>query len=305
MKLKRLISALLLLAMLLSCLPLGVSATDDENSFYFSAETSKTLVVSPQKIPYSDDQTITEALTAAGIKLTIDSGSSFVTAINGVSGKYLYCGDFSAEQGLALPAGSVHYLFFTEDLTAALTDGRKALMRAMADYLAEDPDVQNAAKTPYQAASAAYPGISDADAQRCADAITTAIAEYRASLTGGYEITFSGYTDGNYEVYAENKFGKRFTDTGHPGVLTLPMGDGYTFCIRQGIRQVSGTLNVSGPATIQAALPPRMTGSTKRRSRSPPKAAMISRRWPVRSVTTQWRSSFQTFSPAICTPISS
>ena len=51
MKLKRIISALLLLALLLSCLPLGVSATDDENSFYFSAETSKTLVVSPQKIP--------------------------------------------------------------------------------------------------------------------------------------------------------------------------------------------------------------------------------------------------------------
>lgn len=118
MKLKRLISALLLFAMLLSCLPLGVSATMTRIVFIFSAETSKTLVVSPQKIPYSDDQTITEALTAAGIKLTIDSGSSFVTAINGVSGKYLYCGDFSAEQGLALPAGSVHYLFFTEDLTA-------------------------------------------------------------------------------------------------------------------------------------------------------------------------------------------
>ena len=67
MKLNRIISALLLLALLLSCLPLGVSATDDENSFYFSAETSKTLVVSPQKIPYSDDQTIAEALTAAGI----------------------------------------------------------------------------------------------------------------------------------------------------------------------------------------------------------------------------------------------
>ena len=37
MKLNRIISALLLLALLLSCLPLGVSATDDENSFYFSA----------------------------------------------------------------------------------------------------------------------------------------------------------------------------------------------------------------------------------------------------------------------------
>lgn len=168
MKLKRLILRIALICNAPLLPPARrASAADDENSFYFSAETSKTLVVSPQKIPYSDDQTITEALTAAGIKLTIDSGSSFVTAINGVSGKYLYCGDFSAEQGLALPAGSVHYLFFTEDLTAALTDGRKALMRAMADYLAEDPDVQNAAKTPYQAASAAYPGISDADAQRC------------------------------------------------------------------------------------------------------------------------------------------
>ena len=42
MKLKRITAALLLLAMLLSCLPLGVSATDDENSFYFSAETFET-----------------------------------------------------------------------------------------------------------------------------------------------------------------------------------------------------------------------------------------------------------------------
>ena len=90
MKLKRLISALLLLAMLLSCLPLGVSATDDENSFYFSAETSKTLVVSPQKIPYSDGQTISEALADAGISLTFDGGSGFVTAIQGVESEYTY-----------------------------------------------------------------------------------------------------------------------------------------------------------------------------------------------------------------------
>ena len=53
MKLKRLISALLLFAMLLSCLPFTAMAVDGENYFYFSAETSETLVVSPQKIPYS------------------------------------------------------------------------------------------------------------------------------------------------------------------------------------------------------------------------------------------------------------
>ena len=79
MKLKRLISALLLLAMLLSCLPFTALAVDGENYFYFSAETTETLVVSPQKIPYSDGQTIAEALETAGISLTFDSGSGFVS----------------------------------------------------------------------------------------------------------------------------------------------------------------------------------------------------------------------------------
>ena len=88
MKLKRITAALLLLAMLFSCLPLGVSATDDENSFYFSEETSKTLVVSPQKIPYSADQTITDALTTAGIQLTFDPGSGFVSTIQGVESEF-------------------------------------------------------------------------------------------------------------------------------------------------------------------------------------------------------------------------
>ena len=82
MKLKRITAALLLLAMLLSCLPLSVLAVDGENYFYFSAETSETLVVSPRKIPYSDGQTISEALADAGISLTFDGGSGFVTAIH-------------------------------------------------------------------------------------------------------------------------------------------------------------------------------------------------------------------------------
>ena len=89
MKLKRIISALLLLAMLLSCLPFTALAVEGENYFYFSAETTETLVVSPQKIPYSDGQTIAEALETAGISLTFDSGSGFVSAIQGVESEYL------------------------------------------------------------------------------------------------------------------------------------------------------------------------------------------------------------------------
>ena len=261
MKLKRLISALLLFAMLLSCLPFSALAADDEDYFYFSAETSSEILIYPKKVSYADDQTVLDALLAAG---DVTVGSGYVTAIKNTAGQsvsasYLYCSDAAGDALLSeLPASAIQYLHFSEyrdDRTCEMTSGRMALMRVMADYLGEDADVQNAAKTQYQAACAQYSDISSADAQRCADAITAAIAEYRATLTDGYEITFSGYTDGYYEVYAENKFGKRFTDTDRPGILKLPMGDGYTFCIRQGIRQVSGTLNVSGPATIQAALP--------------------------------------------------
>ena len=131
MKLKRLISALLLLAMLLSCLPLSVLAVDGENFFYFSAETAETLVVSPQKIPYSDGQTIAEALETAGVALTFDGSSGFVTAINGVSGNYVYRGDFPEQGSLISAANSVKYLFFSEDTGAVLGAGRKALMRPM------------------------------------------------------------------------------------------------------------------------------------------------------------------------------
>ena len=83
MKLKRITAALLLLAMLLSCLPFTAMAVEGENDFYFSAETSEALLVSPRKIPYSDGQTISEALADAGISLTFDGGSGFVSAIQG------------------------------------------------------------------------------------------------------------------------------------------------------------------------------------------------------------------------------
>ena len=47
---KRFVSILLLLALLLGCLPLGVLAADGEGYFYFSAE-SDGLIVAPMKVP--------------------------------------------------------------------------------------------------------------------------------------------------------------------------------------------------------------------------------------------------------------
>ena len=139
MKLKRLISALLLLAMLLSCLPLSVLAVDGENYFYFSAETSETLVVPPQKIPYSADQTITDALTTAGIQLTFDPGSGFVSAINDVSGNYVYRGDFSQQESLTSAATMVNSAgdYVVSFIVARFADGKDWLQKQLQKQKAE------------------------------------------------------------------------------------------------------------------------------------------------------------------------
>ena len=124
MKLKRLISALLLFAMLLSCLPLTALAVetgtpdvgdvpipdntavmDTDNStelvtladsedasvekfFYFSAETENMLIAAPRKVPFSDGQTILDALLADGILL--DFTDDYLAAVENVDGNYTW-----------------------------------------------------------------------------------------------------------------------------------------------------------------------------------------------------------------------
>ena len=125
MKLKRMTAALLLLAMLLSCLPLSVLAADaeqveaentvdaapaedakvedtaagalpaaqsadGENFFYFSAEAEGKLLIAPVKISYQDGQTIWQALNASQYRFEMDGGDGFVTTIENVTGNYRY-----------------------------------------------------------------------------------------------------------------------------------------------------------------------------------------------------------------------
>ena len=248
MKLKRLISALLLFAMLLSCLPFTATAVDGENYFYFSAETSETLVVSPQKIPYSADQTITEALTNAGIALTFDD-NRFVTAIQGTFGNYLYFGDFSSSTSMLVPANSVHFLFFTEDREASLAAGRMALMQSMADYLEEAADVKNAAADAYQAALAAYPCISDGDAATHATRLKSAIEDYKTALSTTFDVTVT-VSEANCSVTAINEYGLEFSTDGDR--LSLPRGI-YTIQARAENR-IASCEKVAVPGTDNVTL---------------------------------------------------
>lgn len=255
MKLKRLISALLLLAMLLSCLPLGVLAADGKNDFYFSAETSETLVVSPRKIPYSDGQTIAEALETAGISLTFDSGSGFVSAIQGVESEYTYA-SVPAERSLADSAADVSYFaFYGADGDGEIGAGRQGLMRVLADCAGEEADVRAAVQGCYTEALAAYCGISDTDAEVRAAELAKAIQDYKSSLSGETcAVTVSASEDGCV-ITAENEYGRVFS--AENGVLQLPVGQKYTITARKNNREASVTREITAATEVTGLTLPK------------------------------------------------
>lgn len=292
MKLKRMTAALLLLAMLLSCLPLGVLAADAEpveaegtvdaapaentaagvtteepveeaaistqavnasGYFYFSAETANKLLIAPTRIAFTDGQTIRQALNASKYSFTTNGSNQFITAIEGVNGNYTYG---STPDGVSIDsaANTVTHFRFREASNSTPSSGLQTLMQVMADYLEEAADVQNAAADEYQAAVSGYLGVTSERAQSYAAAITAKINAYKAGQNTQYTVTFSGYSGSSYTVSATNDYGKQFTDANHTGTLQLP-ADGYTFYVRQGNRMVSGKITVSGAMTVSASLP--------------------------------------------------
>ena len=292
MKLKRMTAALLLLAMLLSCLPLGVLAADAElveaeetvdtvpagntdaevtteepveeaaistqavnasGYFYFSAETANKLLIAPVRIAFTDGQTIRQALNASKYSFTTNGSNQFITAIEGVNGNYTYG---STPDGVSIDsaANTVTHFRFSEASNSTPSSGLQTLMQVMADYLEEAADVQNAAADEYQAAVSGYLGVTSESAQSHAAAITAKINAYKAGQNTQYTVTFSGYSGSSYAVSATNDYGKQFADANHTGTLQLP-ADGYTFYVRQGNRMVSGKITVSGAMTVNASLP--------------------------------------------------
>ena len=292
MKLKRMTAALLLLAMLLSCLPLSVLAADAEpveaeetvdtvpaedtgteeiaeepveeaaistqavnanNYFYFSAETANKLLIAPTRIAFTDGQTIRQALYASQYNFVESNSSGFITTIEGVNGNYIY-GSTPSDVSIDSAANTVTHFRFSEASNSTPSSGLQTLMQVMADYLTEDTDVQNAAAEEYQTALNGYLGVASETAQSYAAAITAKINAYKAGQNTTYPVTFSGYSGSEYTVSAVNDYGKQFEDTGHTGKLQLPAG-GYTFYVRQGNRMVSGKITVSGAMTVSASLP--------------------------------------------------
>ena len=283
MKLKRLISVLLLLAMLLSCLPFSALAVEtgtpdvgdvptseitgimdvdspaepvtlagnSDGSFYLAATAAERVIIAPECVNYTAGQTIAQALLASGHTFEgLEDGS--VYRIDGVAGEFQRS-DETGDYSLTKQASEISFFCFVENGTAKPSEARQALIRTMADYLCEEADVRAYAKDVYDAALRQFVGISDEAASTCAAQITAKIGEYEASLRSTTLVTFSGM-GADCTITAVSAYGKTYDDTEHPGTLNLPDGS-YDFTAQKGALRVSGTISVPGTTFVTVSMP--------------------------------------------------
>lgn len=283
MKRKRLISALLLLAMLLSCLQLAALAAETETPdvgdapipeitetadtastnepvtltndsagfFYLTATAADRVIIAPERVAYTAGQTIMQALLASGHTFDgIEDGNVF--RIDGVAGAFQRS-DEARDFSLTKPASDISFFCFTENESAAPSVARQELISTMADYLYEEADVRAYAKNAYNEALRQYVGISDEKASACAAQITAKIGEYETSLRITTPVTFSGMGAG-CKITAVSEYGKVFDDTETPSVLKLPNGS-YDFTVQRDALRVSGRISVPETTSVSVTMP--------------------------------------------------
>lgn len=280
---KRFVSILLLLAMLLSCLPLSVLAAETETPdvgdapipeitetadtastnepvtltndsagfFYLTATAADRVIIAPERVAYTAGQTIMQALLASGHTFDgLEDGN--VYQIDGVAGGFQR-GDEAGEHSLTKLASEISFFCFTEGEIAKPSAARRALIRTMADYLCKEADVRAYAKGAYDEALRQFVGISDETASACATQITAKIGEYETSLRSTTAVTFSGMGTG-CKITAVSEYGKIFDDTETPGTLKLPNGS-YDFTVQRDALRVSGKISVLETTTVFVTMP--------------------------------------------------
>ena len=249
----RLLGLLLAAVMLLGCLPVQALAAGS-GSFYLVADRGGELLIAPERVCYTADQTIFEALNASGHSFGPDADD--ISKIDGQSGNFSRS-DETGSHDLKRKAAEakIQYLCFTDQQTAQPSAVRKNLIAAMADYRQEEPDVQLAAKEAYDAACAGYCAADGAALSLYTD-LHNAVEQYRQTLNGQkYTVTFKDTNkvwDISDKLYAKNQYGRVYEDTGHSGKLQLPAGS-YTFTMQTQTGGVTGSITVPGQTSVTAA----------------------------------------------------
>ena len=251
MKVKKVLSFLLVLTMLLGMLP-GVSALQ-ESRFVLVVESGGKLVIAPEYVSYADGDTIRQALLKTSHEF-VGLEDDWIMEIDGVGGNYTRA-DQNGGYDLNTPASEITHFRFSEDLDSKPSTGLMTLMTAMADYAAKSADVRSAAKAEYDTAFSQFVGLDSASALLLAQELNAAVKSYEDALTGKhYGVTFTdaGTVCADMEITVQNPYGKVWT--ADQGALELPAGD-YTFCAVDTDTRAEGSFTVDSAESIVLTMP--------------------------------------------------
>ena len=251
MKMKRIVSFLLNISLLLGALP-GVRA-ERQDAFILVAESGGRLVIAPEYVTYAEGQTVRQALLETDHDF-VGLEDGWIVEIDGVGGNYTRS-DQNGGFDLNVPAGQVTHFRFSEDTESKPSQGLMELMDAMADYATKSADVQAAARAEYDTAYAQFVGLDSASASLLAGALKKAVKAYEDALAGThYTVSFtdSGTVCRDMEITVTNLYGKVWT--AEKGRADLPSGE-YSFLAVDGDTRAEGTFTVDGAETVAFAMP--------------------------------------------------
>ncbi|MBQ6602391.1 MAG: PQQ-binding-like beta-propeller repeat protein [Eubacterium sp.] len=254
---KRLFVFLLSLFVLLM-MAASVSAAE-EGYFVLTVCTANSVVVRPERIYYTEGQSVKEALLASGHEFTGLEERDFIDAVDGVAANYTMLYD-NGGYSLEIPASEISALRFgVTDVSADYQEEMFSLIYLMAEYSDMDNHVQN-----YPDAQEAYKLCLNAIRGNGSSAATMKrnleqkIAEYEAVLNGPkYSVSVTATQDGaplnHLNLRMVDSYGNETTAEGN--VINVIAGD-YSFAVSDGgYNRTEGTITVSENTSLQVLLP--------------------------------------------------
>lgn len=256
---KRRVCVLLTCLLLLVVFTVTAAAAEPQNSFVLTVSLANSVVVEPERIPYTSGQTIKEALLASGHTFDQLEEQNFIGAVDGVAGNYVILYDGGGYE-VSAPASSITAMRI--GVISVNKDNREDmlnLVRRMAEYRYMENHVQNYpdAQSAYKECLSALRGDGSA-AATAQEQLDNAIAAYEAILAGPkYTVTVNA-TKGEETVSTPlftltDAYGN--VTSGQGSTLQVIAGD-YTFCVSDGgYNRTEGSIKVRSGLTVAVELP--------------------------------------------------
>ena len=256
---KRRVCVLLTCLLLLAVFTVTAAAAEPQNSFVLTVSTANSMVIEPERIPYTSGQTIKEALLASGHTFTQLAEQDYIGAVDNVAGNYVILYDGGGYDVNAQASSITAMRIGVTTVKEENWDSMLSLAKRMAEYRYMENHVQNYpdAQSAYKICLNALRGDGSAAAAG-QEQLDNAIAAYETILAGPkYTVSVSA-TQGEEMVAAPvftltDAYGNVTSATGTS--LQVIAGD-YTFCVSDGTyNRTEGSVKIREGLNFSVELP--------------------------------------------------